>query len=197
MTIIDRNMRSTRGRSALDPPPADAEPEMVREINRLVGNSVPNSVGERDDPRVAFADYSGGSNSLWSQPLILSVFNGSGPQSRHWNVGFRFPLGGSAKPTAPAYGADWSLSLFHGLTLQHVQETNCHGRRALCAMSLALSETARQAGLCDGPPPHKRDGCRLVALDGRMSNDPFRSHEAGDGYALERTDPGRLHDRRR
>ena len=50
--------------------------------------------------------YSGGRNSLLSQPMTLSVFMGSGwSQSKHWNVRFPFPSGGSAKTSgAPQSG---------------------------------------------------------------------------------------------
>jgi len=42
--------------------------------------------------------YFGGRNSLLSQPITRSDFRGSGrSQSKHWNVRFPFPSGGSAK----------------------------------------------------------------------------------------------------
>jgi len=42
--------------------------------------------------------YSGGRNSLLSQPATLSMSRGSGrSRSKHWNVCFPFPSGGSAK----------------------------------------------------------------------------------------------------
>src|SRR5260370_35395321 len=51
-------------------------------------------------------NYFGGCNSLFSQPVALSVFSGSGPsQSKHWNVRCHLPLGGSARiKKAPQWG---------------------------------------------------------------------------------------------
>jgi hypothetical protein len=59
--------------------------------------------------------YSGGRNSLLSQPATLSVSRGSGrSQSKHWNVCFPFPSGGSAKTRgAPPIGTCRSFSLAH------------------------------------------------------------------------------------
>jgi hypothetical protein len=67
--------------------------------------------------------YSGGCNSLLSQPITRSVLRGSGrSQSRHWNVRCPLPPGGSAGiRTAPSV-ASRSFSLAHGTILPPVWE---------------------------------------------------------------------------